>query len=864
MVRNLILIFLLMASFVYPQKDSDKNKDVFVDESGVMRWKDSNEEVSLFGVNYTTPFAYSYRAHKRLGLSIKKAIDMDVAQMVRLSFDAFRVHVWDREISDEYGNLKQNEHLDLLDYLLEKLASNGIKTIITPIAWWGTGWPEPDEKTEGFSQNYSKQELITNQNARAAERNYLKQFIEHVNPYRKINYKNDSSIIALEIINEPFHPQDGIETTNYINEMVKVIRDAGYSKPIFYNISQNWSAIQAQAVSNANVDGFSFQWYPTDLVHNKMLQGNYLMNVNKYSIPSESVIGYNKRAKMVYESDAADVGGSYMYPAMARSFREAGMQFATMFSYDPVQIAWSNTEYPTHYMNLLYTPSKAISLMIAARAFKLLPRQKKYDDYPNNNVFSPFRVSYEEDLSEMNTETEFYYSNNTQSIPLNKNLLEHIAGCGSSALIKYDGTGTYFIDKLDDGIWKLDLYPDVVWITDPFGANSLSRSVARLFWNERKINVDLPDLGKAFKISSFNRKEKLNIEINENSFNVKPGMYLLSREGISFGKILKHLTKENNFFTDFYQLPEKEPKIYVINNSKNEVTENKSFEANLKICSSKKICSVNLFIKRLGWKGFEKHEVKFIKGFDYKVNINSNIIKPGLLQYCIAVNDGQKTYTFPDGIEGSPDSWDFKSDKFWNIKCVRKDDAIFLFDALRDQRDLIFPHYNPSMKYNSDYTLGSSPDKIALSVQINFKGLVEKPFGLQLNVEDFLKPRMEELNKFNFITIKGKALQDSVCNLTILLRMKDGNSFASSIQLMNNWQELVLPLKSFIEKESLVLPESYPLFLPKMWKNSMNENQKFNLNDLLTLQIIYQDSENRIVGSEYKAGFELEEITLNK
>jgi beta-glucosidase/6-phospho-beta-glucosidase/beta-galactosidase len=67
-------------------------------------------------------------------------------QFVRLGFDAFRVHVWDREISDKEGKLLDNEHLDLFDYLLSKLEENNITIIITPIAWWGNGWPEPDTK----------------------------------------------------------------------------------------------------------------------------------------------------------------------------------------------------------------------------------------------------------------------------------------------------------------------------------------------------------------------------------------------------------------------------------------------------------------------------------------------------------------------------------------------------------------------------------------------------------------------------------------------------------------------------------------------------------------------------------------------
>jgi hypothetical protein len=151
-----------------------------------------------------------------------------------------------------------------------------------------------------------------------------------------------------------------------------------------------------------------------------------------------------------------------MYPAIARSFREAGMQFAAMFSYDPVQIAWSNTEYPTHFVNLLYAPSKAISLMIAAKAFRELPRGKSFGNYPDNTRFGNFRVGYENNLSELNSATEFIYSNTTATLPIDANSLVHVAGCGNSLIVQYDGTGAYFLDKLAEGIWRLEVYPDVL------------------------------------------------------------------------------------------------------------------------------------------------------------------------------------------------------------------------------------------------------------------------------------------------------------------------------------------------------------------------------------------------------------------
>ncbi len=51
-----------------------------------------------------------------------------------------------------------------------------------------------------------------------------------------------------------------------------------------------------------------------------------------------------------FEFDASDVLESYMYPAMARSFRTAGFQWATQFAYDPMATAYANTEYQTHYL----------------------------------------------------------------------------------------------------------------------------------------------------------------------------------------------------------------------------------------------------------------------------------------------------------------------------------------------------------------------------------------------------------------------------------------------------------------------------------------------------------------------------------
>ena len=90
---------------------------------------------------------------------------------------------------------------------------------------------------------------------------------------------------------------------------------------------------------------------------------------------------------MIYEFDPADIMYSYMYPAMVRTFRTAGFQWITQFAYDPIDLAFANTEYQTHFLNLAYTPNKAISMKIAAEAARSLKRGESYGSYPQDTIF---------------------------------------------------------------------------------------------------------------------------------------------------------------------------------------------------------------------------------------------------------------------------------------------------------------------------------------------------------------------------------------------------------------------------------------------------------------------------------------------
>ncbi|MDE7142136.1 MAG: cellulase family glycosylhydrolase, partial [Muribaculaceae bacterium] len=227
-----------------------------------------------YGTNYTLPFAHGYRAAEILGQDRKVAIDQDVYHMARMGLNGFRLHLWEAELADSAGNLVDNTHLDLLDYLLYRLEQRGIAVILTAQPNFGNGYPERDTDTGAFTYDYDKCEMHSAPGAVMAQRRYIDQLVRHVNPYNGRSYAADTAIVALEINNEPCHTTSPTQIKEYIDTMVSTLRSAGWHKPILYNASHNTD--KAQGYFDSAADGTTYQWYPIGLVSGKARRGNFL------------------------------------------------------------------------------------------------------------------------------------------------------------------------------------------------------------------------------------------------------------------------------------------------------------------------------------------------------------------------------------------------------------------------------------------------------------------------------------------------------------------------------------------------------------------------------------------------------------
>ena len=503
---------------------------VYVDGQGVMRWRTDQREVALYGANYVITTASDYRAAGYVGADRKKAIDDDMAHFARMGWDGLRLTFWgDWEAADSAGNLIANDHLDLLDYLIARARERGIYMLFSPIQLYSSNWPdamERDSTTPGFGRVFGKGRMGTDPAAIAAQVNYLKQILNHVNPYTHVALKNEPNILFIELVNEPWHhPEDLAGSIRYINTLTDAVRSTGCTKLVFYNVSQDFRI--GEAIRSSRAQGITFGWYPTGLNSGHELQGNYLPSVDTF--PGMRDVG--RLPRIVYEFDSPDLRTGYMYPAMARTFRAVGAQVALMFAYDMLATASRNLGWQTHYLSLVYTPRKAMSAIIAAEAMRRLPRMRNYGPYPTNTRFGDFHVSYEENLSELVARDAFLYAGSTRATPPDPSALRHVAGYGSSPTVSYAGEGIYFLDRVRAGVWRLEVYPDAVPVSDPFEAPSVDKIVTRAVARPWPMTITLPDLGATFTVQRVTAGNPQTDRAAAGRFTITPGVYVLSAQG---------------------------------------------------------------------------------------------------------------------------------------------------------------------------------------------------------------------------------------------------------------------------------------------------------------------------------------------
>lgn len=535
---------------------------------------------------------------------------------------------------------------------------------------------------------------------------------------------------------------------------------------------------------------------------------------------------------MVYEFDAADLLQPVMYPAIAKSFKTAGFQWATQFAYDPMSTAYGNTEYQTHYLNLAYTPSKAISLLIAAKVFHRLPRGKQYESYPADSLFDVFRISYRNQLSKMNSGEEFYYSNTTATSPSNLPKLRHLAGVGSSPVVKYEGTGAYFLDRLEEGLWRLEVMPDALSIRDPFERASPKKEVTRIQWRSNRMQLTLPELGTAFSIKALNTGNSFSPIVEGDQFLVRPGTYLVTRSGKDAAQ-WRAATPAGQWQAGEFVAPQPyENTPQLLYTPVAQAQAGKALQIRLQAAgldSSDKI----MLQAGAGGRGAPRR-IAFTRtaAYEYTAEMPSEMMTPGIVSYRILLQKGQDFYSYPGNYKGNPLDWDYYHDQSYELRCVPEGAVLTLFDAASQRNVLVYS----SARRGGESRLvpAGTADGLAYRIAASEPG-GDHVLGMQVYVGDRLSGLNRDLSGFRAVVVRARTTGPQSVQARLALISKDGAAFAAPVTLTSSFQDIEIPLSSLQRDSMLLLPRPYPGFMP-LWFKAAGQ-QSFALPDVEKIQV---------------------------
>ncbi len=826
------LVLAALAAIASSVQTQRADRAIFLDKQGVVRWRDNRQEVALFGANYVLPTASDYRAAGYLHADRKRMIDEDMAQFARMGWDGLRLTFWgDWEASDSAGNLIANDHLDLLDYLIARARERGIYMLFSPIQLYGSNWPDAlqDSSAPGFGRRFGKARMGTDPAAIAAQVNYLHQILDHVNPYTRVALKDEPAILFIELVNEPWHhPEDLQGSIRYINALTGAVRSTGCNKLVFYNVSQDFRI--AEAIRRSRAQGVTFGWYPTGLNSGHELEGNYLRAVDTFPDMLRPELARSPR--IVYEFDSPDLRTGYMYPAMARTFRAVGAQFAAMFAYDMLRTASRNLGWQTHYLNLVYTPRKAMSAIIAAEAMHRLPRWRSYGPYPENSRFGDFHVSYEGDLGELVARDAFLYAGSTRATPPDPAALRRIAGYGSSPTVTYDGEGIYFLRA-----WSM--------------------------------TVNLPDLGASFTVQPITAGNRGPAGAVAGRFTVTPGVYALSAQGpVDLATLPPYVGRVG--LAEYHAPPSDSLPPSVESLAAPEYLAGRDAHLRARVVDRSPPDSGILFIRPVAggsYRGFAMHPAG---GYVYSATVPAAALREGggPHEFVITLFRGDSSVTFPSGLPSKPSDWDYYGRSSWKLDVVGLETPLRLFDPARDAARLAFTRIGDAGRrglFHLAFSGVTGQPVFHFELPANASGASLADYTASLVIRDRIRARQEAIAGADEVRVRLRGLGPRQI-LHVTLMEDDGTSWSVAVTVGDTWDEQSLPLAAFTLGRGVLLPEGFPgewnyWVAPPAGRGGRGDRPRLDRLERLQLSLRREDARGVMV-TPGGYGVEVESITL--
>ncbi|MCB0612260.1 MAG: hypothetical protein KDC75_03105, partial [Phaeodactylibacter sp.] len=410
------------------------------------------------------------------------------------------------------------------------------------------------------------------------------------------------------------------------------------------------------------------------------------------------------------------------------------------------------------------------------------------------------------------------------------------AGYGNSPVVSYDGSGAYFLDKLDDGVWRLEVMPDAIVISNPYGRNSLDKTVAKVQWNSRNMGISLPDLGAAFSVAGLNAGNELKVDVENGRFSISPGAYLLTKRGTSTD-LTPASTFRNMQLGEFVAPADGIDQVYVMHEPAELVVAGQDLKVNLTAAAPGGIDRIRLMLTGAGRPVIVDLERQ--QGFEYEGIIPGESLTAGFQGYYILVESGETTWTFPAGQQGQPYEWDFYAREPYPIRVVTKEMPITLFDAQQHREYLMFTRWERKQQLlpleGNSAAFSITVDELFRQDAENLNGPEIHDFTMKYPFGDRLDGVRDQLAEKSTLVVQGGSGAGQPQRVQIALVGENGTAWGTVITLKPGNREVEIPVSSLRPVKTVILPRPYPTFLPYYFES--NQPGQLDLSSIESIQI---------------------------
>jgi hypothetical protein len=420
-------------------------------------------------------------------------------------------------------------------------------------------------------------------------------------------------------------------------------------------------------------------------------------------------------------------------------------------------------------------------------------------------------VSYEENLSEMVTPEAFLHAGPTRTAPPDRGRLRRIAGYGSSPVVAYDGEGVYFLDRVREGVWRLEVYPDAVPVDDPFEMPRRDKIVTRAIYRAWPMRIDLPDLGSSFSVEAVAAGNPGPSRAEGGRFTVRPGVYVVSARGLVDRSTLPSTLGYLRF--NEYYAPKPDPlPVRVEVRALPQHLVGRPVEIGARVVADTRPDSVILWIRPTGSGSFRRFPMEPVRAYEYRAAIPPDTLVEGAYEYVVSVRNGDSTTTFPERIPRAPWDWDFHAETFWRTTLVRPDSPLRLLSPADDASRLAFTRIGDAGRQGIFRVVPSAlsgEPALRLTLPVNVGGSSPEDYTVSLVIKDLIATRGDQISRATGVRLKLRGIGPRQ-RLHVTLMEQDGTSWSATLAPDSSWSERTIPLSELRIARGVKLPLGYP------------------------------------------------------